>query len=340
MKIKKTIVLFVTALILTYALFGSSGISSQISDRISEITEKQIQIGVSPPMGGTVAFSALAGQKTVSGVEIRIDGKEKGFTDEVGELLVKWLIAGKHSWSAVYEGREVSQGTLEIAKIVDAKIIDRGAITREGVEVRDFGTIKPFKDDWTFFATVMNTGTTAIDHYTIEMVCNMLKKGAMDIKLVRPAIPSLFWKPFAGKLKNTRRRVTVDIDKEGIKMADHYTKHPIAQASLREPFSGENLLPGEAIAVEFKEPYSNCINECMHGSASVIGTEITTEIEDEEKGIMNMTIKKYKFGPFTMENVKARLTLKGKMDSDACELNLFINDTLYDTTSWLGCEFL
>jgi hypothetical protein len=100
------------------------------------------------------------------------------------------------------------------------------------------------------------------------------------------------------------------------------------------------LKPGEAIAVEFKEPYSNCIDECMHGSASVMGTEITTEIEDTENGIMNMTIKKYKFGPFTMHDVKARLTLKGKMDSDACVLNLFIDDTLYDTVSWIGCEFL
>ncbi|MDY6854754.1 MAG: hypothetical protein SWO11_08615 [Thermodesulfobacteriota bacterium] len=339
MKIKK-IFLFIIVFILTYSLFGSSGISSQIYDRVSESTDDQIQIGISPPMGGTVAFSALAGHNTVSGVEIRIDGYEKGFTDEMGELLVKWLVAGTHSWSAIYAGREVSQGTFEIVKVVDAKIIDRGAITREGVEVRDFGTIKPFKDDWIFFATVMNTGTTAIDHYTIEMVCNMMKKSAMDIKLIRPAIPSLFWKPFAGKLRNTRRRLNVDIDQNEIKMADHYTKHPIEQVALREPFSEEALFPGEAIALQFEEPYSNCIDQCMRGSATILGTEITTEIEDAENGIMIMTIKKYKFGPFTMNNVKARLTLKGKMASDACKLNLLIDDTLYDTTSWLGCEFL
>jgi hypothetical protein len=67
----------------------------------------------------------LMGSRGIPGVKIRIDGKEKGTTDEKGELIVKWLVAGKHRWNAFYEGEEISRGEFEVSRITDAKIINR-----------------------------------------------------------------------------------------------------------------------------------------------------------------------------------------------------------------------
>ncbi|MDY6855695.1 MAG: hypothetical protein SWO11_13505 [Thermodesulfobacteriota bacterium] len=339
MKSRIFITLSLALMIVLYIVSLGGGVSSQFSTKDKKATEDQLTIGVSPAMRGTLPFSALFGSRTIPGVEIRIDGEVKGITDENGELLAKWIVAGKHNWSAIYEGKEVSQGEFEISAVTDAKIVDR-AVRLRGEELRESGKLYALKDDWTFVHTVKNTGTTVIDHYTIELIASSGKGSSMKIELISPPIPGWIWKPFAGDLKSGRRRIEVKFKGDGVEIIDGCSAHPMKNVTLESTISKEGLWPGESITVAFEEPYVNCLDEIYKCMELKLNTEIRQKVVDVDKGIMNMIIKEYKVLFYTFHDIKAQLTLKGFNKKEIASLYLYIDDTMYDTAPWFDYEWL
>jgi hypothetical protein len=92
--------------------------------------------------------------------------------------------------------------------------------------------------------------------------------------------------------------------------------------------------------VAFEEPYTKCLEEFYQCMAAKLNTEITNEIADVDKAIMNLIIKKYKVSFFTFNDVKAKLTLKGLNKKETCSLYLYIDDKLCDTVPWFEYEWL
>jgi hypothetical protein len=339
MKFRVAITIPLALFVTFYLATPGFATSSNASKKDEKVTENQLKIGVSPPMWGTVAFNALMGSRDIPGVEIRVDGEEKGITDEKGELLVKWLVTGKHRWSAFYEGEEVSQGEFEVSKITDARIIDR-KIRLNGKEYKESVKFCALKDNWTFIHTLKNTGTTVIDHYSLELTSSSGKGSSMKIKLISPPIPGWIWKPFAGNLKTGRRRMEVVIKDDGVEMNDGCSAHPIENVTLETATSKGGLWPGETITVAFEEPYTKCLEEFYQCMAAKLNTEITNEIADVDNAIMNLMIKKYKVSFFTFNDVKVKLTLKGINKKETCSLYLYIDDKLCDTVPWFEYEWL
>ncbi|MDY6853990.1 MAG: hypothetical protein SWO11_04675 [Thermodesulfobacteriota bacterium] len=333
MKCRIAITIPLSLIVLLY--LASSGFATSSADeskKDEKATEDQLKIGASPPMRGTVAFNALNGSRDIPGVKIRIDGEEKGVTDENGELLVKWLVAGKHKWSAFYEEEEVSQGKFEVSKIIEAKIIDRKAIF--GKEFKEPIRFYALKDSWTFVHTVKNTGTTVIDHYALELSSSSGKGSAVKIKLISPPLPGWVWKPFAGHLKTGRRMMEVIIKDHGVEMADQCSHHPMGNLILYNPISKGGLWPGETITISSEEHYTKTLEEFYQCMAVKLDTKITNEIVDADNGIMNLFVKKYKISFLTFNDIKIKLTFKGLNRLETCFLRLYIDDKLCDTAPW------
>jgi len=314
-------------------------VSSQAPKSVSTGLEKPLTVEVSSTKG-TAVFEAKMGGIPASEVEVRIDNERKGSTDDIGRLRVKWLIAGKHSWSAFYKGREILQGEFEIPEVIDAEIIDRGVIMGEE-EFRESFKIYPLKDRWTVFVAVKNTGTTMVDHFAIDILCAAGEESSIKVKLISPKIPSKLWEPFMRDMLNRCGRNIEVVVKDGeLEMIDSYTQHPMDNVRLRTPISKEGIRPGEVITIEFEEAYRHCLEEFMEGMALELGTEVTTEVVDEENGIMRMMIKEYKLGPFRFRDIKGELCFKGPNKRETCSFHLYIDGELCDSASWLAYEWL
>ena len=336
MKCRVAITIPLALFVLFYLASPGFATSSDESKKDEKVTEDQLKIGASPPMRGTVAFSALLGSRDIPGVEIRIDGEKKGITDERGELLVKWLAAGKHKWSAFYEGEEVSQGDLEISEFTDAKIIDRKALI--GEQFQEPLKFYALKDTWTFVHTIKNTGTTVIDHYSLELTSSSGKGSGLKIKLISPPLPGWVWKPFARNIRDGRRMMEVVIKDHGVEITNQCSHHPIENIIVNSPISKGGLWPGETITMTFDEHYAKCLEEFYQCMAVKLNTEVTSEVVDADDGIMNMFVKEYKISFLTFNDVKIKLTFKGLNKRETCSLSLYIDDKLCDTAPWF--EFI
>jgi hypothetical protein len=302
---------------------------------------ENVQVEALPPDRGTAAFIAQTEGEPISGVEIKIDGVTKGFTDGEGKLKVEWLIAGEHSWGAIYRGGKISQGKFEIPEIVDAEFVDVWAIVR-GEEYREGFKVNPFKESAGPCWTIKNTGTTIIDHYTIKVPSSYKRGGAMKIKLISPSIPSWLWEPFVGeKLLSCDGGREVIIKDGEVEMYNCYTGHPESNVIIGTPIPEEGIRPGEIMTLGYKPPYYiQWTEEYLENKGRELGTEMPMEVVDEEKGIAHVVIKEYKLGPFTFHNIKMELLFKGLNKGGTVSVELYIDDKLYDSHPWMDYEWV
>lgn len=143
-----------------------------ISSRISKFQKKirLISASVSPPISSIISVTASTGSKEgaiiftvirngepLQDVEIHIDGKSRGNTGFDGILIVEWLLAGAHSWDAIYGGEVVASGDFTIPEVTKLEFIDFKA--KKTYSPGEFAT-------GTF--VVKNTGTTVVDHLLIR----------------------------------------------------------------------------------------------------------------------------------------------------------------------------
>ena len=320
------------------------------------------------PDRGTVMFIAQTGGNPAPGVEIRIDGKSKGFTGEDGKLKVEWLLFGNHVWEAVYEGEEISQGEFEIEKIADMEILDFH-YEKNGKKVNEF---YPLKDTLRAVQTWGNTGTTLIDHWTWKLRAIPSTK-EMEIKILHPKIPSRITNMFKGiviELSSPERGWDFFTKENKLYEVNIFTqKHE--QFGVKEPFAAaeqggvaelptgyEGLKPGETIVVFETRPYAQWIREGIienktmkidatllkdeedplhtlvmkgeyrYGPIKLQAKDIEFRTFDKESGIMSMKIKEAKCGPVKLKDIEALVQLKGPVRM----VNwIYIDDKLCDS---------
>jgi hypothetical protein len=211
-----------------------------------------------------------------------------------------------------------------------------------GERRRDGLWVRPFLEDWTGFVAVKNTGTAFIDHFTVTFSSPMKDSKIIKIDLVSPAIPSWLWKPFAGDMLSLCTRGMNFTIKDGlVEMHDAASGVPISITGLypSRPLGPEGLAPGEAVLIEYTEPYSNCIEGFVNSIATRKKMTITTEIVDRENNIMHMLAKDFKIAFLTFDQIIAAITFKGKGEYASCSLELSIDNELYDSVPWVSFEW-
>ena len=238
-------------------------VMSYIAPEVKALSEIP-QVEALPPERGAVVFVAQTEKSPAQGVEVRIDGESKGFTEKGGKLKVEWLVEGKHSWEAFCEGKEISQGEFEIPRIVDIEIIDIW-MEVEGEKVEKLS----MKDTPDSIFLVKNTGTTVIDNAKWE-----LGTREKELKIVRPNILKAMGK-FISMLPSFAYDLLIPVSEVGEEI-------------------GTGLRPGET--KEFHVVKS--MVEWTELELADMGLEITA-IDDTI-----VTVKEFKYGPVKYENVQ------------------------------------
>jgi hypothetical protein len=316
-----------------------------------------LKVEALPPDRGTVVFIAQTEGNPTPGVEIKIDGKSRGFTGEDGKLKVEWLLFGEHTWGAMYEGNEVSQGEFEIEKVADIKFLDRWT----EVNGRKTTEFYPLKDTCAYAFILQNTGTTIIDMNEIGIKWESYPTQEIDFKLIRPAIPSFLTDRFKKVMLNMfhlsgGRSIAT---RDGIIfLNDSMTASPlpgftypfilrspegemIAEGILPQKVSEleEGLRPGMMIEMREVGKYEGYIGESMRNLASEMNADVNVEILDRENGILKAEIKRLKVGPMELSDVQVIMRLKGSYQlKHEVSIGNKLCDSEVTTETWLCSE--
>jgi len=287
-----------------------------------------MKIEVLEPVNGRVVLLAKEKGNPIEGIEIRVEGESKGRTGAGGELEVQSILAGTHNWEALdSEGRE-AKGMIEIPEITQVEYVPM-SVERDGQTVTKW---HPLTDTLSFVIEITNTGTTVVDHFTWRQTADI---GHMKIDLLHPKMPAKVWRPFAGNLLSGVTTVETRIDGDRVMMID--TISGISKEVIsRTPFTPGGLQPGEKLVVEQTGRYWDSLQEAMDSRGIELGTEIKLNVVDEGKGIVDMVIKEYKFGPIKLHDMKARVIFKGPFK--VCH-EVFVDGELFGSDE-LGWELL
>ncbi|MBU0995758.1 MAG: hypothetical protein KJ737_24960 [Proteobacteria bacterium] len=301
-----------------------------------------ISIRAYSPLNGAIVFEAQKNGIQQADVDIFVDESFVGKTDGTGQLRSEWLAAGDHAWQASHEGNKAAEGQFTVKETVDIVFEDRGAIMN-GEMNRNNLQVRPLIETWTGFFSVRNTGTTAIDHFSVSFICPMRNEKSMTVKLVSPPIPSWLWKPFMGSMLDAcKRRMVVNVQDKKVTMKDAFSDIPITVIDINstKPLGENGLLPGAVITVQYTEPYQNCIDGFVRSIGKELNIEIDREVVDPENNIMQIIMREYKFGPMVFKKIKANAIFKGFGKEGTCTLGLSIDDTVYDQVPWVAFEWL
>ena len=288
------------------------------------------QVEALSPERGTVVFIAQSEENPAQGVEVRIDGESKGFTEKDGKLKVEWLLFGDHFWEAIYGGKEVSRGEFEIEKIVGMEILDYW-FEKEGKR----GTEVYLADEATFTTAVKNTGTAPIDQ--LVMVWGTKVKEP-KVEVIRPRVPPFLVKRLYQVFIVPRIEEKVDAERkleptESIELLSPDGKRKIVK-------SGETLeeitpiMPGETMVYAVKKTMAEWAREEMEfvferGVAGVEFGGVETTI-DEENAILYIVVKKCSMGPIKVKGLEMEIDVVGPAENI---LEIFINGKLVDSFS-------
>lgn len=236
---------------------------------------------------------------------------------------------------------EIAVKTDGKSPVISATITDYGTLMN-GVKNRKWLSVRPLLDNWTGFVAVKNTGTTFIDHFTLTFSCPMKDSDALRIDLVSPAMPSWMWKPFAGDLLSLCTRDMLFMVKDGnLKIYDATSGKPIAVTRLISsgPLGSAGLAPGQAVMVEYTEPYDRCMESFVNSIATRKKMVIETKITDRENNVMQLTMKKFKITFLTFDQIVADITFRGCGEYGSCDLKLSIDGKLMDSAPWIQYEW-
>ena len=289
------------------------------------------QVEALSPERGTVVFIAQSEENPAQGVEVRIDGESKGFTEKDGKLKVEWLLFGDHFWEAIYGGKEVSRGEFEIEKIVGMEILDF-RYEKEGKR----GTEFYFADETIGTIVVKNTGTAPIDQL-VMVWGTKVKEPKMEV--IRPRVP-----PF---LVKRLYQVFFIVPREEEKVDAERKLEPRESIELLSPDgkrkivkSGETLeeitpiMPGETMVYAVKKTMAEFAREEMEfvlerGVAGVEFGGVETTI-DEENAILYIVVEKCSMGPIKVKGLEMEADAVGPAENI---LEIFINGKLVDSFS-------
>jgi hypothetical protein len=313
------------------------------------MSSDDLKVETLPPDRGTVVFVAQREENPISGVEIKIDGESKGFTDEEGKLKVEWLLYGDHTWRAVYEGREVSQGKFEIEKIVDIQLVDMH-IEKNGKRVNEVYPLGS-TDMLSGVYVVKNNGTTTIDHFTWRLTTTA-DVNEVEMKLLQPKMPSSVFNALKDWLAKNLLTTPMGREmafKDGEITWTNIFSHRLKNFKIEEPFKGQGetivappefkgIAPGEILKFREERPYQEWTLENIDNKASEMRTSISVEVIDEDSSVMLIKLKEYKKGPFKFKNVELAMQLKGPVkgphqlwiDDKLCSSLNFEYDYIYD----------
>jgi len=236
---------------------------------------------------------------------------------------------------------ELASKTDGKSAVISATITDYGTLMN-GVKNRKWLSVRPLLDNWTGFVVVKNTGTTFIDHFTLTFSCPMKDSNALRIDLVSPAMPSWLWKPFAGDLLSLcTRDMLFTVKDGGLKICDVTSGKLIAVSRLISSGSlgPDGLAPGQAVMVEYTEPYDRCMESFVNSIATRKKMVIKTKITDRENNVMQLTMKKFKITFLTFDQIVADITFRGCGEYGSCDLKLSIDGKLMDSAPWIQYEW-
>ncbi|PKN38890.1 MAG: hypothetical protein CVU62_01430 [Deltaproteobacteria bacterium HGW-Deltaproteobacteria-2] len=236
---------------------------------------------------------------------------------------------------------EIAAKTDGKSPVINATITDYGTFMN-GVKNRKWLSVRPLLDNWTGFVAVKNTGTTFIDHFTLTFSCPMKDSDALRIDLVSPAMPSWMWKPFAGDLLSLCTRDMLFTVKDGsLKICDATSGTPIAVTRLISSrlLGSAGLAPGQAVMVEYTEPYDKCMEGFVNSIATRKKMVIETKITNRENNVMQLTMKNFKITFLTFDQIVADITFRGCGEYGSCDLKLSIDGKLMDSAPWIQYEW-
>ena len=178
---------------------------------------------------------------------------------------------------------------------------------REGERLHEF---RPLADALSMHISIKNTGTTTIDHFTWQQTVSI---GHMKMELLHPRIPTQLWHPFAGSLLSSNFRRQINIRGGQLEVINPELHSHIKAVSL-EPIGDGGIRPGETLTVvEESKLYMQFLEEGAEMKGAGMGINLRMEIVDKEKGILDMVIEEFKFGPMTFHDMRLRVVLKGEI---------------------------
>jgi hypothetical protein len=178
---------------------------------------------------------------------------------------------------------------------------------REGERLHEF---RPLADLLSMHIAIKNTGTTTIDHFTWQQTVSI---GHMKMELLHPRVPTQLWHPFAGNLLSSSFRRQVNIQGDRLEVINPDLHSHVEAVSL-EPIGEEGIRPGETLTVvEERKLYMRFLEEGAQMKGAEMGVNLRMEIVDKEKGILDMVIEEFKFGPITFHDMRLQIVMKGKV---------------------------
>ena len=193
---------------------------------------------------------------------------------------------------------------------------------REGKKLHEF---RPLADLLSMHIAIKNTGTTTIDHFMWQQTVSI---GHMKMELLHPRIPTQLWRPFVGNLLSSSFRRQINIQGDHLEVINPDLHSHVEAVSL-EPIADGGIRPGETITVvEEKKLYMQFLEEGAEMKGAEMGVSLRMEIVDRERGILDMVIEEFKFGPITFHDMRLQIVMKGEI---ATLQEVLIDDKTYSS---------